>query len=112
METVQSFLRGLYWFAECAWHKVAAKQSKMTPKTYSRLVYALPCIMKMTWDVEAAQPKLGGPGKIVAIDEIFSPRKRSVVEGPGSSCQWTQQIVLGMIEQQMETRVATGMFGC
>ena len=99
-----SLVKGLYWFLASVKNKVARDESGLTDKAFRKL-NAL-CRMAMAEELEALQahlPQLGGPGKIVCVDETFFTRKRNCRGGfRGRVTAGHRTIVLGMTEIGLE----------
>jgi len=107
---VVSLVKALYWFAHNTTMATIRRESKLTQKTLRNLIFTIRLMMKV--DVEKKQAgaaKMGGAGKIVAIDEtFFTKRKRNRAGFGGRVREGHKVVVLGMIELDMATRRATG----
>ena len=98
----------LYWLASDAPYKTCKKEANVTQAMWSKAVARLRSILWLRLCKDSEQP-LGGPGKVVCIDERFiCKKKRSRGGFQGRSTSGTKQIILGMIELDLETRKATG----
>ena len=89
-------------------NKTCKKEANVTQAMWSKAVARLRSILWLRLCKDSEQP-LGGPGKVVCIDEAFICKKRRSRGGfQGRSTSGTKQIILGMIELDLETRKATG----
>ena len=98
----------LYWFASDAPYTTCKKEADVTPEIWSKAVTRLRSILWL-WLCKDSEKPLGGPGKVVCIDETFICKKKRAKGGfQGRSTAGTKQIILGMIELDLATRKATG----
>ena len=108
--TPDKFVKTLFWFSEGESLRRCKKEACISDKVLARIVNALRRIMR--WDLErswAAEPKLGGWGNIVAIDETYWRKPKVNRAGFRGRFLRTQKVcVLGLCEISMETRTCTG----
>ena len=65
----------LYWFASDAPYKTCKKEANVTQAMWSKAVARLRSILWLRLCKDSEQP-LGGPGKVVCIDETFICKKK------------------------------------
>ena len=101
------YLRCLYWFSDDCPYRTARKHAKASPKVWGTFVHRVRSILWLV--MSRGQDQLGGPGKIVAVDETWLTTKKRVRGGfRGRETAGTKTTVLGMAEIDLESRRCTG----
>ena len=104
------YLKGVYWFLEPVPITTVLKHTGLSKHCYRLLAYYLRTMMfEEIQGLQSSLPLLGGPGKVVCIDETyFTKKKRSRGGFTGAVTIGHKTVVLGMLELDLETRTSTG----
>ena len=87
------------------------KEADVSGKMVTKVVEAMRRIMFWELSNGLEGQKLGGPGKIVAMDETYMTKKKRASGGfQGRSTQGHKTCIIGMVELDMETRQETGKY--
>ena len=112
--TISQFLKALFWFGEAVPIKTARKNSGMSPKNFRSLYYYMRMLMTVkVQKLQLLMPKLGGPNRIVCIDETyFTQKKRNAAGFVGRIPEGNKTIVLGMTNFFWTLARKLGTFTC
>lgn len=104
------YLKSLYWSTQNVSSATAARNAGVKLRTYNELQTMLRHIYH--WDVMQGwqdEGQLGGPGRVVCVDETYWTRKKHQKSGfMGRRTAGNKTIMIGMLELDLETRMATG----
>jgi transposase-like protein len=103
-------VKGIYWYMQEVPLKTVRAQCNLAEKSARALFYHLRMIMTArVFQLQGSLPMLGGPGRVVCIDETFFTKKKRAKGGfQGRYTVGHKTIVLGMTELYLDTRKETG----
>ena len=104
------YLKCLYWFSDDCPYKTGRRHAGASSKIWSKFVFRARSILWLVVSkLQDGQGQMGGPGKIVAVDETWLTTKKRTRGGfRGRETAGTKTSVLGMIELDLATRRCTG----
>ena len=107
--TPSQYLRTLYWFSSDAPQKQVLKETGLAEKTWAKIRNKIRDLLWLVIQQQFNRVQLGGPGRVVVIDETFFTRKKTNAGGfVGRSTMGNKTIVMGFLELDLATRKATG----
>lgn len=103
-------VKGIYWYMQEVPLKTVRAQCNLAEKSARALFYHLRMIMTArVFQLQGSLPMLGGPGRVVCVDETFFTKKKRAKGGfQGRYTVGHKTIVLGMTELYLDTRKETG----
>ena len=105
----RAFLRLLFWFAQRLTMDQVREYTGLPTKTCATSVHLLRQILTKIVMEESSGERMGGPGKVVQVDETyFTKPKRNRAGFGGRTTKGHEIKVLGFIELDLETRTCTG----
>ena len=103
------FAKLAFWYAEADTCKRIKQESGVTHKTFTKVLQAFRKVMYWFCTEGNGANQLGGPGRIVCVDETYFTKKKNSRSGfRGRTSQGHQVCILGMVEIDMTTRTETG----
>ncbi|CAE7555937.1 unnamed protein product [Symbiodinium microadriaticum] len=107
--TPSQYLRTLYWFSSDAPQKQVLKETGLAETTWAKIRNKIRDLLWLVIQQQFNRVQLGGPGRVVVIDETFCTRKKTNAGGfVGRSTMGNKTIVMGFLELDLATRKATG----
>ena len=107
--TPSQYLRTLYWFSSDAPQKQVLKETGLAEKTWAKIRNKIRVPLWLVIQQQFNRVQLGGPGRVVVIDETFFTKKKTNTGGfVGRSTMGNKIIVMGFLELDLATRKATG----
>ena len=107
--TPSQYLRTLYWFSSDAPQKQVLKETGLAETTWAMIRNKIRDLLWLAIQQQFNRVQLGGPGRVVVIDEAFFTRKKTNAGGfVGRSTMGNKTMVMGFLELDLATRKVTG----
>ena len=101
-------VRLIWWFSQRTPIEQASVYSGCRKKTTSKVFFQIRSKINEEMFKICTDENLGGPGKVVCVDETFLTKKKKSKARMGRVTAPNQTIIFGGTELDLETRVATG----
>ena len=98
--TPSQYLRTLYWFSSDAPQKQVLKETGLAEKTWAKIRDKIRDLLWLVIQQQFNRVQLGGPRRVVVIDETFFTKKKVNAGGfVGRRTMGNKTIVMGFLQQ-------------